>query len=253
MTLKLSIPLLLALAAAGLAAPQPQVTTISLPDATVGEAYDETLSAKGGGMPYSWSLASGQLPGGLSLSGDTISGTPAAQETAHFSVEVTDKQGESSKPQPLTIKVNAAPKPPPLTVTTGSLPDGTAGSAYSAGLAASGGTGGYTWSVSGGSLPAGLSLSGATIGGTPTAPGNSNFTVQVKDSAGATATQSLSITVTAALTITTGSLPAGVVGAAYSASLAASGGTGSYNWSISSGSLPTGLALNGANIAGSPT
>ena len=84
-----------------------------------------------------------------------------------------------------------------LAVTTASLPGATVSTAYSATLAAAGGTGsGYTWAVTAGSLPAGLSLNASTgvISGTPNAAGTSNFTVQVTDSGSNTATQNLSIT-----------------------------------------------------------
>jgi hypothetical protein len=61
-------------------------------------------------------------------------------------------------------------------------------------------------------------------------------------------------TVPLPLSITTSSLPSGVVGAAYSTTLTASGGNGPYSWSISSGSLPAGLALSsGGVISGTPT
>src|SRR5207253_6026193 len=84
---------------------------------------------------------------------------------------------------------------PPLTVTTASLPSGTVGAAYSQTVAASGGTGGYTWSTTTGSLSAGLSLAAdGAISGTPTAAGTANFTVQVKDSSNMTATKAVSIT-----------------------------------------------------------
>jgi hypothetical protein len=131
---------------------------------------------------------------------------------------------------------------------------------YDASLAAIGGTGSYTWSVVVGTLPAGLALDGATgaIGGTPTAEGTSNFTVQVQDDVGDTATQALSITVDPApppLVVQTTNLPAGEVDQPYDASLAAIGGTGSYTWSVVVGTLPAGLALDGATgaISGTPT
>ena len=86
----------------------------------------------------------------------------------------------------------------PPSVTTSSLVGGTVGSAYSATLAASGGTTPYSWSLASGSLPAGLSLSsGGVISGTPTASGTSSFTVQVTDSSGLTGTKALSIAVAA--------------------------------------------------------
>ena len=95
----------------------------------------------------------------------------------------------------------------PLSITTASLPNGTVGAAYSATLAATGGTGPYSWSIVSGSLPSGLTLNAATgaISGTPTAAATSNFTVQVSDSAipAATSSKALSISVTATPTTVT--------------------------------------------------
>jgi hypothetical protein len=83
-----------------------------------------------------------------------------------------------------------------LRVTTADLSSGLAGFPYDQGLAATGGTGlGYTWSVVAGNLPAGLSLSNSTISGSPTATGNFPVTVQVRDSAGATAQKPFDIAV----------------------------------------------------------
>ncbi|GAG47916.1 unnamed protein product, partial [marine sediment metagenome] len=45
------------------------------------------------------------------------------------------------------------------------------------------------------------------------------------------------------LAVTTASLPSGVAGTAYSETLTATGGDGSYTWSVTIGSLPTGLSL----------
>ena len=140
-------------------------------------------------------------------------------------------------------------------ITTSSLPNGTVGTAYSQALAASGGTGGYVWSVSAGALPTGLSLStGGTISGTPTAAGTANFTATVTDSSHQSASKALSIAVNPPLTVTTASLPAGTVGTAYSQTLAASGGTGGYVWTVSGGALPAGLSLSaGGTLSGTPT
>src|SRR6516164_7764859 len=89
-------------------------------------------------------------------------------------------------------------------ITTSSLPNGTVGTAYSQALAASGGTGGYVWSVSAGALPTGLSLStGGTISGTPTAAGTANFTATVTDSSHQSASKALSVAVNPPLTVTT--------------------------------------------------
>ncbi len=225
------------------------VSTTSLAGGTVGTPYSQGLSASGGTGSYTWSVSSGSLPAGLSLAGGTIGGTPTAPGTASFTVQVTDSANTTAT-QPLSIAV----APATLSVSTTSLPGGTVGTPYSQGLSASGGTGSYTWSVSSGSLPAGLSLAGGTIGGTPTAPGTASFTVQVTDSANTTATQPLSIAVAPApLSVSTTSLAGGTVGTPYSQGLSASGGTGSYTWSVSSGSLPAGLSLAGGTIGGTPT
>lgn len=96
--------------------------------------------------------------------------------------------------------------PTPPTVTTSSLPKASRLYAYSASLAASGGTTPLTWAVTGGALPVGLSISsGGAITGTPTANGTASFTVTVTDSASMTATASLSITVSDVVVSQTGS------------------------------------------------
>ena len=244
----------------GPTASAPSVTTSSLPDGTVGQSYSQAVAATGGDGSYSWTVSSGALPAGLSLSGaGTISGTPTTAETASFTVQVTS--AGLSGTADLSITIAAAILAP--TVTTSSLPGGTVGVAYSQAVAATGGDGSYSWTVSSGALPAGLSLSGAgTISGTPSAAGTATFTVQVT-SAGLTGTASLSITIGAANSapsVTTSSLPDGTVGQSYSQrygafiTLAATGGDGSYSWSISSGALPAGLSLSGAGtISGTPS
>ncbi len=67
------------------------VTTTGLPGGTVGTPYSAALTAAAGTTPYSWTLANGSLPNGLSLSTDgTISGTPQAAGDVSFTVQVTD-------------------------------------------------------------------------------------------------------------------------------------------------------------------
>ena len=229
----------------------PKIATASLPNGSVGQPYNQTLAANGGKQPYTWAIASGSLPAGLHLAASgNISGTPSTAGSSNFTVQVTDANHMSDS-QALSITVTT-----PLSITSSTLPAATIGSAYSQQLAASGGSPPYQWSLSAGSLPQGLTANAAgVISGTPAAPGSSNFTVQVKDNAGGTATKQLSITVSpAALTITTSSLPNGMAGASYSQTLAASGGTGGYTWSVGSGSLPPGLTLSAAGvISGTPS
>ncbi|HTK75119.1 MAG TPA: putative Ig domain-containing protein, partial [Gemmataceae bacterium] len=228
------------------------VTTATLPNATVGVAYSQTLAASGGSGGNAWTISAGSLPAGLNLSAaGAITGTPTATGASNFTVRVADNGGRSAT-KALSIVVD----PPALTITTTALPPGVVGAAYSFAFSATGGTGGYAWSITAGQPPAGLALNASgTLAGRPTTPGTSNFTVQVKDSAGTGATKALSLTVTpSTLSITTQSLPPATQGTAYSQALTASGGTGGYRWSIDAGDLPTGLALDPAGrIAGTPT
>lgn len=87
------------------------VATTSLPDATEGTAYSQTLAARNGVQPYTWSLASGNFPPGLSLSAAGVfSGTPSAAGTFTFTVQVTDSTTPTPQvaSQSLTLAINAA-------------------------------------------------------------------------------------------------------------------------------------------------
>jgi Putative Ig domain/Fibronectin type III domain len=71
-----------------------KVTTTSLPGATVGTGYDQTLQASGGVDPYTWKATTGQLPAGLALDASTgdISGTPKGAQVSTFTVQATDSE-----------------------------------------------------------------------------------------------------------------------------------------------------------------
>jgi hypothetical protein len=75
----------------------------------------------------------------------------------------------------------------------------------------------------------------------------------VTDSASTKATGSFSIIVNSVLAITSTSLPGATAGTNYSTNLSAAGGVTPYNWSISAGSLPTGMNLSGNTISGIAT
>ena len=178
-----------------------EITTTSLPGGTLWQAYSAQLTASGGTTPYTWSIASGQLPAGLSLNAATgaITGTPTQEGSVSFTVRVTDSTSPTA--ETATASLTCSIQPGTLTVTTTSLPNGTVGKAYSAQLAVSGGTTSYTWSITSGQLPAGLSLSATTgaITGTPTQAETSSFAVEVEDASNPvqTATADLSMTVSA--------------------------------------------------------
>ncbi len=143
--------------------------------------------------------------------------------------------------------------PPP------NCPIGFESSSYTCNLSASGGTPPYTWSVSSGSLPPSLTInsSSGTISGTPTVVGTQTPTIKVQDSASGSATQPATIQIEdPVLDIATASCPGGSIGTQYSGcTLTATGGNGRNTWSLASGSLPPGLALNSSTgvITGTPS
>ena len=88
------------------------ISPTTLPSGKVGTAYSQTLTAKGGQAPYTFTLAPGStLPAGLHLSaGGAITGTPTAAGTTKFAVAVTDAVGDPGSVN-LSITVAAAPAP----------------------------------------------------------------------------------------------------------------------------------------------
>lgn len=229
-----------------------QITTASpLPAATVGVSYSEALAAAGGTAPYTWAVTAGSLPAGLSLNSGTglISGQPTAAGASNFTIQVSDSTRTTAS------KAFAMTTNPALAITTSSpLPAGTVGASYSQTLAATGGSGQYTWSISAGSLPAGLTLASATgvISGVPTSAVTAGFTAKVTDSNNVVATKVFVLTINPQLLITTKSpLPAATVAVVYSQTFTASGGAGGYKWSAAG--LPSWLTMStGGLLAGTP-
>ena len=141
-------------------------------------------------------------------------------------------------------------------ITSPLLPNGQVGSSYYASLTATGDNPPFTWSVTSGSLPPGLSLAASgVISGSPTQAGNFNFTATVTDSIAATASQPFIINVSQPpIRFYTTTLGLAKEGESYSETVSVSGGTTPYTWSISSGTLPTGLTLlpTSGHITGTP-
>ena len=95
----------------------PSITTDTLPNGKVGEAYSQTLTADGT-TPITWGIDSGNLPADLTLDETTgeISGTPTAEGTAKFTVKATNSAGSDTKELSITI-TKAAPTEHTVTVT----------------------------------------------------------------------------------------------------------------------------------------
>ena len=176
------------------------ITTTALSASTVGSAYTQTVAASGGTTPYAFSLSSGSLPTGLTLSSSgVISGTPTISGSSTFTLKVTDG---SSPTQSATASFSIAVNATPMTITTAALSTPTLGSVYSQAIVASGGTAPYAFSLQSGSLPAGLTLAAnGTISGTPTTSGTSTFTIKANDSSPTQLTTTTTYTVTVVNTV----------------------------------------------------
>ncbi|MEP7338784.1 MAG: putative Ig domain-containing protein [Acidobacteriota bacterium] len=230
------------------------ITPASLPGGTIGVAYSQSVSGTPAGI-YSYSVTSGALPIGLTLNGSTgvITGTPTASGSFAFTITaLAGGAGGCSGSRSYTVAIGC----PAISFTPASLTAGTAGSAYSQAFTVSP-SGTYTFSVAQGSLPSGLVLNPTTgvLGGTPSVTGSYAFSIKAAAGNGCSATQSYTLAVNCpAIAISPNTLPNGTIGAAYSQSLSATPATGSYSFSLSSGSLPAGLSLSSAGfISGTPT
>lgn len=263
-----SVPVTVSLPGSTTTAGTLAITTTSLPTAAADTAYSAGLSASGGTPGYTWSITSGQLPSGLTLTASSgiISGTPTASGSFSFSVKVSDSGSPAqSATAALTMSVNGSTQnTSALAIGSTALPGATVGQSYTGALSVTGGTSPYNWTVAGGQLPRGLSMSPAgVISGTPSASGAFSFTVAVNDSSSPALTASATVSITVAasagstgspLAISSSSLPWGTEGTAYSAAMQATGGTPAYTWSISAGNLPPGLTLAATTgvISGTP-
>ncbi|MEI6208836.1 MAG: putative Ig domain-containing protein, partial [Desulfuromonadales bacterium] len=234
------------------------VTSAPLPRGTIGTAYSSSLTASGGKTPYSYSVTSGSLPSGLTLTAATgsISGKPTTAGTYTFTVQVADASSRTTS-QSFTILVDAA-----LSNTTGRLNDGIVGTPFTQTFTATGGLTPYTWGVYSGLLPMGLTLNPTTgiITGTPVFSGaatSSNtlpFVISLQDSYGRVVYRQFAINVLNPLLILTSSMPNGLVSTPYSEAIRTSGGTGPYSFSLT-GQLPPGLSINATTgiISGTPS
>jgi hypothetical protein len=149
---------------------------------------------------------------------------------------------------------DVSPPPVPLAIVTTSLPDAMTGQSYRQTLLATGGRPPYAWSVSSGSLPNGLSLDAVgVVSGIPTEVGDFRLSVQVKDYSQRTANREFTLHVVEGVSIVTSSLLDAWYNEPYAQTLAATGGSPPYTWSLAAGTLPAGLNLSvDGVISGTP-
>ncbi len=233
----------------------------------VGQNVSMQFTAAGGTAPYTYTIASGALPPGVSLAGSTglVSGTTTTAGTYTFAIKATDAASGTATSNTATITANAAlTLPSPATVT------GVNGQTLTMQFTAGGGTAPYTYSVTGVTLngttistPATMTINSASglltfVTTSATAQGPYVVTVQAKDSAStqATTTGTGNITLGASLTMANPTaITNGVVGQATQMQFTAVGGTPPYTYAYLTGNLPPGLNLNTTTglLSGTPT
>jgi len=233
------------------------------------ESYGSSVSGGYGTTPkFRWSVtnassisiaATGTVSGtnpyttsSLSGNGAPILGAINNYGTTTITLTATSSTGDTAS---ATVYFYG-PSGPTISVSPTSLPNEYISRSYNQTISASGGTSPYTFAVISGTLPTGLSLgSSGNITGTTSGTGTFYFTIQATDASGYTGSQAYSVTISAAPTVTLSpsSLPSGTVGTYYSQTISASGGQGPHSFSVSSGSIPSGLSLGvGGVLSGTP-
>ncbi|MCK6547213.1 putative Ig domain-containing protein [Myxococcota bacterium] len=172
----------------------------ALSDGIVGSTYDATLRATNGVGPYTFSLASGELPPGLSIENEHLTGVPVRQGTYAFQVRVEDSVGDLDV-EYFVVTIESSDG---ITFVTKGLPFAALGAEYvdpndrpvlvkaiSTGTSTS-----ITYALAGGTLPAGISLDAdGLLHGTPTAVGVSAFTVIATNDLGETDVRAFGLSV----------------------------------------------------------
>ncbi len=224
------------------------------------QRYSHTFMPTGGEGMYLFSIDGG-VPGfSLSVGGELSTSAAPTPGSFPFSITVRDDLDRVTTPFVLEVR-------PFLRVANARLVDGRQGQAYSQQLSATGGQPPYTWVVDGGMPPGGVSLSdGGLLSGPPNASGTVNFGVSIIDSATPPQQASRMLSVQTipldlvVITVATKAAADGRVGTPYTQPLKAYGGSGTYSWSVETGtpSLPPGIALVNSppgtwSLSGTPT
>jgi hypothetical protein len=229
------------------------ITTSSLTPAVEGAAYSNggiSIAASGGSAPYSFEYT-GALPSGVgftstgSFFGTPASGTGSLPSGTPYTIYVRARDAQNNQSAQVAFTLTVTISAP--AVTSASAPGAILGNTYSHAFAATGGRAPYTYAITAGSLPTGLSMnSSGLVSGFPTVVATcpaATFQVRATDVLGqVSAGSSKCIPATNGVIFSTQTLPPVVIGANYSATLAASGGTLPYTFSAVG--LPAGISLN---------
>jgi hypothetical protein len=233
----------------------------------LGSQFLSATSIMGGGGTYTWSVIAGALPPGMQLAADAegpgttvLQGAPSSPGTYVYTLRATETASGNSADHVFTFKVGPMQIVAPPAQLLGALPSGQVGMAYSTMLKVAGTAGPYTFSESPFSpLPSWLTLSSTgVLSGTPPATGSYVIQPIITDAVGNTmAGPSFALIVSAAGAAApliqspfADFVPPGSVGIPYNLPLDGNvlrllfrGGAPSYSWSVTSGSLPAGMAL----------
>jgi Putative Ig domain len=239
------------------------IVNTTVKQATVNQSYSETLKAQrvdslnpvsGPDVQATWSVESGSLPAGITLSADgVLSGTPTTEGSYGFVVRAQNGTPLAAKEFAISVRQPLVVKSPFAQAQRAAAE---VGLRFGKMVTATGGSGTYTWSLSSGALPSGLVLDPAkgAITGTPKAAGRFVFTLTAADAEARVATVNAVLNVAPRLTIRTLRLNAATVGSAYRAVLAAGGGVKPLKWKVAGGKLPAGVQLSQSlgTLAGTP-
>ena len=216
------------------------MTTLYLPDAEIDDYYEKRILANGE-MPFTFTIASGNLPPGLNLNPQTgtISGKLKAFGSFTFNIGLSDATDLYAEREFTIVVIDH------LSILTQSLHRGTKNSDYVENIRATGGEPPYTFTLASGSLPSMMVLSKTgEISGQPSTIGTFQADIQVTDSKNRKKNRIFIIHIVDPLNIQTKRLNNGIINAQYNQDLSASGGYGNYTWSIYSGQLPQTLSID---------
>jgi len=239
------------------------------PTAHVGQPYSIQLLAHDGCDLYLWEIVNGSLPPGLHMSDDgKVSGTPTASSETEPWVWVHDRLpsqggyewcgGDRPSQRQFVFRTVAGLN----IIQSNNVPGGTIGQPYSQQLSVESVTSTdprvtapatATWSYTG-TLPAGITLSSTgLLSGTPTAEGASTFVVRAETAGGSIFdTETYTLTIRQPMAVNA-PIPKAEVGTPFTVAPSATGGSGTYTWSISKGALPAGVTLENGTLSGSPS
>ncbi|MCC7382678.1 MAG: putative Ig domain-containing protein, partial [Deltaproteobacteria bacterium] len=228
------------------------VVSALLPRGVVGSVYLALLEAAGASDPVTWSVASGALPLGLTLTAESglISGVPLGAGAARIVVRA--RAGTASATAALDLEI--LDPAIPLAVATRALPAAYLGLEYEVQLTSAGGaTSTRTWGATG--LPDRFTLDASgLLHGLPIAAGSATIAVSVGDGV-ATASRELRLEILSQgrILLEPTPLPPGTLGEPYQGAISAAGGTPPLVFALESGALPRGLSLSDdGQISGLP-